>query len=119
MTNYMEETSNTSTNLLYFAMGGLIGAGVALLLAPQSGKETRDLLAQKAQEGKDYLVQKGQELKEQAIQKGQELKEQASDYVDRGLKAVDEGIRAVDTQKERIARAAEAGQEAYKRNQAV
>src|SRR5262249_52908467 len=31
-----------------FAIGALVGAGVALLLAPRSGKETRELLAQKA-----------------------------------------------------------------------
>jgi len=31
-----------------FAVGALIGAGIALLYAPQSGKETRKLLAQKA-----------------------------------------------------------------------
>jgi len=33
-----------------FAIGGLVGAGVALLLAPQSGKETRDLLSRKSRE---------------------------------------------------------------------
>jgi len=31
-----------------FAVGALIGGGIALLYAPQSGKETRKLLAQKA-----------------------------------------------------------------------
>jgi len=33
-----------------FAIGGLVGAGIALLLAPQSGKETRDLLSRKSRE---------------------------------------------------------------------
>jgi gas vesicle protein len=31
-----------------FAIGAVIGAGLALLYAPQSGKETRKLLAKKA-----------------------------------------------------------------------
>lgn len=31
-------------------LGGVIGAGVALLLAPQSGKETRAMLKRKARE---------------------------------------------------------------------
>ncbi len=31
------------------ALGALIGAGAALLLAPQSGEETRDLISERAQ----------------------------------------------------------------------
>ena len=33
-----------------FAIGALVGAGIALLYAPQSGKETRELLAQRARD---------------------------------------------------------------------
>jgi gas vesicle protein len=36
-----------------FAVGALVGAGIALLYAPQSGRETRELLAQKTRELKD------------------------------------------------------------------
>lgn len=117
--NYNEKTSNMSDNMIYFLMGGLVGAGVALLLAPQSGRETRDMLAQRAQEGKNYLVEKGTVLKDQVVQKSQELKDQAADYVDRGLKAVDEGLRSAEGQKDRVGKAVQAGQEAYKHNQAV
>lgn len=116
MSNYRGESNyeagHASNNFMYFMLGGLVGAGIALLLAPQSGEETRNLLAQKTQEGKEYLKHKGQELTSQVTQKGQELKEQAADYVDRGLRSLEE-------QKERLSRAAEAGQEAYKRNPAV
>src|SRR5437870_404652 len=45
-----------------FAIGALVGAGIALLLAPRSGKETRDLLAQ---EGQD-LKGKAEDLLEKA-----------------------------------------------------
>lgn len=31
-----------------FALGGLLGAGLALLLAPQSGKKTREMITRKA-----------------------------------------------------------------------
>jgi gas vesicle protein len=36
-----------------FASGALVGVGLALLYAPQSGRETRDLLARKTRELKD------------------------------------------------------------------
>ena len=44
-----EENSSPRSGLKIFAVGALIGAGIALLYAPQSGKETRKLLAKKAQ----------------------------------------------------------------------
>jgi gas vesicle protein len=48
MENTMAHESGTSTTTsvaLGFALGALVGAGVALLLAPRSGKETRKRLA--------------------------------------------------------------------------
>jgi len=48
-----DNTSHIGGYLAAFALGAAIGAGIALLYAPQSGKETRDMLAQKARELKD------------------------------------------------------------------
>ena len=48
----MSDSNSTQLGNLVtaFAIGGLVGAGIALLLAPHSGKETRDLLSRKARE---------------------------------------------------------------------
>jgi gas vesicle protein len=43
--------------LAALAIGALAGAGIALLLAPRSGRETRDALAGKAREIKDRAEQ--------------------------------------------------------------
>ena len=43
-----QENSSPRSGFSIFAVGALIGAGMALLYAPQSGKETRKLLAKKA-----------------------------------------------------------------------
>jgi gas vesicle protein len=48
-----EEQSHQRSSLTIFAVGALIGAGIALLYAPQSGKDTRKLLAKKAKALKD------------------------------------------------------------------
>ena len=45
-----EEESVPRSGFTIFAVGALIGAGIALLYAPQSGKETRKLLAKKAKQ---------------------------------------------------------------------
>ena len=48
-----EEQSSPRSGFTIFAVGALIGAGIALLYAPQSGKETRKLLAKKAKQLRD------------------------------------------------------------------
>lgn len=41
-------SSNMGPTLVGFALGAIVGAGVALLLAPESGKKTRERLAKTA-----------------------------------------------------------------------
>lgn len=41
-------TSNTGTTIVAFALGAVVGAGLALLLAPESGQKTRERLASTA-----------------------------------------------------------------------
>ena len=36
--------ASSGDKLIYFMVGGFVGASVALLLAPRSGEETRDFL---------------------------------------------------------------------------
>ena len=77
-----------STKMVYF-LGGLgIGAILALLFAPQSGKQTRDMIVQKAEEGKDYVTTKGRDVVRQAggmVEKG---KEALADALESGKKAL-------------------------------
>ncbi|MDE2491768.1 MAG: YtxH domain-containing protein [Elusimicrobia bacterium] len=49
---------NGGNGVLYFLFGAAIGAGLGVLLAPQSGRETRDQLADWLKERRE----KGQEL---------------------------------------------------------
>jgi gas vesicle protein len=46
---------NSGTIMVAFVIGALTGAAVALLFAPATGEETRELLGQKAREGKSKL----------------------------------------------------------------
>jgi gas vesicle protein len=51
-----ENNSNQVGGLLAaFALGAVVGAGVALLYAPGSGKETRERIADKGRELKDKV----------------------------------------------------------------
>jgi gas vesicle protein len=44
------ESSRVGGYLAAFAIGALVGTGLALLYAPRSGRETRELLAKKSRE---------------------------------------------------------------------
>jgi gas vesicle protein len=46
-----------------FLAGALVGAGIALLLAPQSGTESRKMLRDYVGQAKDELIERGREAK--------------------------------------------------------
>jgi gas vesicle protein len=59
-----------------FLAGALIGAGAALLLAPQSGAKTRKLLKDYAEKAQDETLERVQQTKsalDSVIEKGQEF----------------------------------------------
>lgn len=53
--------------LFAFLLGGVIGAGTALLLAPQSGKKTRKQIKDLAEDIKDQAVEYVDELKKRVL----------------------------------------------------
>jgi gas vesicle protein len=75
----------------WFIAGAVIGASAALLLAPNSGEDTREYLNQTAHVSKDAvnsgkreMMDRGKELYE----RGRQLAEDAADLFERGRKLV-------------------------------
>jgi len=60
--------SKTSLNctIAYFAAGIGLGILATLLLAPQSGEETRKIISRKAEKSRDYLAAQGKTLRREA-----------------------------------------------------
>ncbi len=83
------ESCRVSGYLAAFAIGALVGTAAALLYAPRSGKETRELLAKK----------------------GRDLKGRASE-------ALDDAADFVQGKKAELAAAVEAGKEAMREERA-
>ena len=79
----MREENGPATIITAFVIGALTGAAVALLMAPQSGDETRRMLGDRAREGADRAAE--------AARQGRELlnrqKENISSALDRGREA--------------------------------
>ena len=73
-----------------FVLGGLVGAAVALLLAPQSGEETRTYIRDKGIELKDYAETSATEIRTQAEAKYTEAQEKATQYAQQVQSKTDE-----------------------------
>jgi gas vesicle protein len=71
--DYEREDSSVSTKLTYLIIGGGIGAVIALLFAPKSGKELREDIADASKKG----LEKGKEAAAQ-------LQERAGEYYETG-----------------------------------
>lgn len=49
--------------LISFLIGGIVGAGMALLFAPQSGRKTRGKIADLTEDARDYASDYAKKLK--------------------------------------------------------
>ena len=91
----MNECNHYSVGAGAFLAGAVIGAGIALLLAPQSGAQTREML-------RDYAERAKEDLRE----RGQEAKATLSSAMDRGKAAFEsakqQGKETLDTAKEAV-----------------
>ena len=65
-------------NFVWLALGALVGASAALLLAPAKGSDTRRKLAE--QVNAEDVISRGREL----FEKGREIAQEASEMFERG-----------------------------------
>jgi gas vesicle protein len=87
---------------LAFVTGGLAGAAVALLLAPQSGRESREQVrgyARRAEEHVHELADKATQVLDQAVDKGREFIKDKQAIV---TEAVEAGRTAMQWERERL-----------------
>jgi gas vesicle protein len=102
-----ENSSGGGDKFLYFLAGAGIGAVLALLFAPKSGKETREMIARTATESREYLTNKVSEGKQFVGDTTRRVTDDFSSFVDRSKDALSR-------QKEQLSAAFEAGKAAYK-----
>jgi len=78
----------TGSLLLSFILGGLIGAAVALLIAPKSGRQTREQIRDMAQDAKeraeDYYEGAMDKIST-AVQKGTEVLQQKKEEMESAI----------------------------------
>ncbi len=80
-----------TSKLAWFLTGAIIGATVALLYAPKSGKDTRRFLSDTTQRGREAVSETGKDIVEagrEMFERGRQLVEDAADLFERGRKLV-------------------------------
>lgn len=103
----MSENSGGGDKFLFFLAGAGIGAVLALLFAPKSGRETRGMIARSATDSRDFITNKVSEGRNMVEEKGRKLTDDFNGFLEKSRDAVQR-------QKEQLTAAFEAGKAAYR-----
>ncbi|MBE0426998.1 MAG: YtxH domain-containing protein [Nitrospirae bacterium] len=99
-----EQGYSTGSILLSFLLGGIVGAGAALLLAPQSGRETRHRIRELTDDVREKAKEYAGEVKEKVttgIDKGKDFVEEKKTIIKTSIEA---GKEAYEKEKEKLSR---------------
>lgn len=96
-----EKEAVMANKMSMFVMGGLVGAGIALLYAPRKGAETRAMMTDRAnlawdqaQDMGDTVAARGQQAYDEAVAQGQRAYNQAAANVQAAYTEVTENAQA-------------------------
>lgn len=84
MNDRTQSCTSPQSLMFYFLAGGVAGASVALLLAPQSGRATREMMRRNVSDA----TGSARELKDQLIRRGQDFRDEARHRVDDAVSAL-------------------------------
>ena len=107
----MAEKTCGSDFLAGFFVGALVGAAAALILAPQSGEDTRTLIRERSVELKGQAGGLTTEARKRAEELGELAKDRAGTLQTQIKQAIEEGRTAASQKKEDLLTELEEGQE--------
>jgi gas vesicle protein len=83
---------DNSTRFVWFVTGAAMGATIALLYAPHSGRETRRYITKKARKGGEAVADAGRDVLDKGrdlYEKGRRMADDAADLFERGRRLVE------------------------------
>jgi gas vesicle protein len=89
------ERENSGAMIGWFVGGAVLGATIALLLAPQSGQRTRKSLLDQADRGKKNFFESGQDIVargRELYERGREIAEETAELFERGRKIAEKTV---------------------------
>jgi gas vesicle protein len=81
--------NNNASSLVWFLTGAAAGAAIALLYAPQSGRQSRKFIQRKTEGGQEALADIGKDVLDRGREyydKGRKIAEEAGELFERGRK---------------------------------
>jgi len=100
---YEDKNCSTGSMVVAFFVGGIIGAGIALLTAPQSGRETREKIKEYTDEAKEKIKNAADDARVKiadTLKSGRDMVAEKKSIVGA---AVEAGKKAMEEEKQRIA----------------
>lgn len=97
-----------------FVLGALIGAGVALLLAPKSGEETQEELKERARKLRVVAEERVRDAQRQLEERLEEAREGVQSRYDDVLDAVSQGRRAASEARDDLSDKLQRSKSAYR-----
>ena len=110
---YRDDDNGLSKSFLSFIAGSLVGAGIALLYAPQSGERTREEIKEKAERTIIHMQKLEDDIKDsvnkligdirskvnQLIEEGKDVAEDKKQEI---LAAIESGKKVLEEQKDKL-----------------
>ena len=91
----MERSNEFGSAIGWFVSGAILGAAVALLLAPEAGHRTRRKLLRQADRGRKSILDSSQEIFDKGrelYERGREIAEDAAAMFEKGRKIAEKQI---------------------------
>lgn len=99
--------NGATSAILLFSLGALVGAAAALILAPASGRETRQYLGQRSKKLAENVADQGKKVADNVAEQGRRI---WNEHGERVTQAVRDGFaQATEATAERVNRAVEQG----------
>lgn len=88
--------SDSGSGFKWFLLGAAVGAGLGLLLAPQSGERTRRDLARRGRKLRSQAEDAFEDLSDELQTRGRKLKETVAEFTDGVVDEASDGKRKVE-----------------------
>jgi gas vesicle protein len=88
--------SDSGAGVKWFLIGALVGAGIGMLFAPDSGERTRRKIGKEAKRLRREAEERWEDVREGVVDKGRQLKSDVEEWTEGVKEGVQEGRRMVE-----------------------